>query len=426
MVVRLGWLTPTRIYLLQVGFASLAYALATTLQVVYQIKVIGLGPLQLVLIGTVLEATVLLCEIPTGVVADRYSRRLSIILGAALSGAGFLVHGLSPTFTGALVCSVVWGIGFAFISGAGQAWLVDEIGETDALPAFTKARQVDLAVTIVGIVLAAGLGLVYLGLPLIVAGGVFLALAVVLSMVMTEDGWKPTPVADQATFRALGRQVTDGVRAIRANRIVLTLVGIAFIVGLSSEAFDRLWTNRILTDFVLPNVFGWAGDVIWFTLFALVGTAISLVVSLAANTFARQVMTNDHPNRLLGGLLGMQVMGIVVTAFSPWVGLAVGGVWLRKAAQNLAAPVQAAWINRHLDAQSRATVLSMSSQVDAFGQVAGGPALGKVGSTWGLTAALAGSALVLAPAVMLYLRLRGPHHDERATPTTTSPVVPRR
>lgn len=414
MVVRHGWLTPTRTYLIHVGFSSLAYALAATLQLVYQVTVVGLTPIELVLVGTVLEATVFLCEIPTGIVADQYSRRLSIIIGAVLSGFGFMIQGFIPTFTAAIACSLVWGVGFAFISGAGQAWLVDEVGRENALPTLTRARQLDLVVTIVGTLVAAALGLLYLGLPLIVAGASFLLLALFLALFMTEDGWSPTPAEERETFADLGRQVAVGVRAIRSNRVVMTLVAVALFVGLSSEAFDRLWTDRILTDFALPPVFGLDPDVMWFTGFALVGTLISLGVSLTVNRVSKRAMNQDHPNRLLGGLMGVQVLGVLAMGVSPWLGPALGGMWLRDAARHLAYPVQTAWMHRHLETDARATVMSMSSQVDAFGQVAGGPALGAVGSRWGLTAAIAGSAVVLAPAVFLFLRLRPPTRAEVA------------
>ncbi|HIW62940.1 MAG TPA: MFS transporter [Candidatus Stackebrandtia excrementipullorum] len=412
MFVRPAWLTPTRTYLTQVGFASMAYALAATLQIVYQVQVVGLTPIQLVLVGTVLEATVFFSEIPTGIVADQYSRRLSIIIGAVLSGLGFMIQGFIPTFAAALVCSVVWGIGFAFISGAGQAWLVDEIGRENALPALTRARQLDMVVTIVGILIAGTLGVFYLGLPLIIAGAVFLLLAVFLTLFMTENGWSPTPREERETFADMGRQLVTGVRAIRNNRVVLTLVAVALFVGLSSEAFDRLWTDRILTDFNLPPIFGVDPDVAWFTGIALVGTLFSLIISLTVNRVSKRAMNDRHPNRLLGGLMGVQVLGILCMGVSPWLGLALGGMWLRDAARDLAYPVQTAWMNRHLETNARATVMSMSSQVDAFGQVAGGPSLGAVGSRWGLTAAIAGSAAVLTPAILLFLRLRPPTRKE--------------
>jgi hypothetical protein len=61
---------PTRAYyLLTVGW-GVFYSMAFTLALVYQIQVAHLTPLQLVVVGTVLELTCFLGEIPTGVVAD--------------------------------------------------------------------------------------------------------------------------------------------------------------------------------------------------------------------------------------------------------------------------------------------------------------------------------------------------------------------
>ena len=185
----------------------------------------------------------------------------------------------------------------------------------------------------------------------------------------------------------------------------MTLVLVSLFVGLSSEAFDRLWTDRILTDLDLPGALGLDADVLWFAGIALVGTLISLAVSLTVNRVSKRAVNSEHPNRLLGGLVGAQVFGIALMGISPWLGPALGGLWIREAARDLAYPIQTAWMNRHLEMNSRATVMSLSSQVDAFGQVAGGPGLGAVGSRWGVSAAIVGSAIVLAPAALLFLRL---------------------
>ncbi|MDP6509107.1 MAG: hypothetical protein QF719_08735 [Chloroflexota bacterium] len=61
-------------------------------------EIVGLDPLQLVLVGTVLEATVFIFEVPTGILADVYNRRLSVIVGVALIGADFTLEGAVPRF----------------------------------------------------------------------------------------------------------------------------------------------------------------------------------------------------------------------------------------------------------------------------------------------------------------------------------------
>ena len=46
------------------------WALMTTVSMVFMVTVVGLDPLQMVLVGTVLELSTFLFEIPTGVIAD--------------------------------------------------------------------------------------------------------------------------------------------------------------------------------------------------------------------------------------------------------------------------------------------------------------------------------------------------------------------
>lgn len=62
-------------------------------------------------------------------------------------------------------------------------------------------------------------------------------------------------------------------------------------------------------------------------------------------------------------------------------------------------------MNRSIDARSRATTLSLVSQLDALGQVAGGPPLGALATRTTIRAGLLASALVLAPAAVVLLRL---------------------
>lgn len=105
---------------------SLLFSMATVLSMVYHLEVVGLDPFQLVLVGTVLEASCFLFEVPTGVVADLYSRRRSVLIGIFLYGAGFLMEGSLPWFGTVLLAQVVWGCGDTFLTGALEAWIASE------------------------------------------------------------------------------------------------------------------------------------------------------------------------------------------------------------------------------------------------------------------------------------------------------------
>jgi DHA3 family tetracycline resistance protein-like MFS transporter len=65
-----------------------------------------------------------------------------------------------------------------------------------------------------------------------------------------------------------------------------------------------------------------------------------------------------------------------------------------------------AWINQQIESKVRATVLSMTGQIDALGELSGGPVLGSIGRLLSLRAALWASAATLSLTVPLYQRIR--------------------
>ena len=138
------------VYMLLIGGGEFFSTLVFTVNLIYQVQVAHLNPLQLVLVGTVLEATAFLFEVPTGIVADVYSRRRSIIIGTFLLGIGLALQGVVPKFGVILLAQVIWGIGYTFTSGATEAWLTDEIGVDRANPLFLRASQMRTIGSIVG------------------------------------------------------------------------------------------------------------------------------------------------------------------------------------------------------------------------------------------------------------------------------------
>lgn len=84
---------PYPVYLFISGAFTVSFMMYSVVAAVYRIEVVGLNPFQLVLVGTVLEASVLLFEVPTGAVADTYGRKRSVITGFMLVVAGLI---LSP------------------------------------------------------------------------------------------------------------------------------------------------------------------------------------------------------------------------------------------------------------------------------------------------------------------------------------------
>ena len=118
---------PLAVYLTLEAALSLFIAIYGTMTAVYRVEAAHLNPLQLTLVGTALEGSCFVFQLPTGALADTFSRRISVIIGVFLTGAGFLLEGIFPLFWTIVLASVLWGAGYCFISGAQEAWISDEI-----------------------------------------------------------------------------------------------------------------------------------------------------------------------------------------------------------------------------------------------------------------------------------------------------------
>lgn len=154
------------VYLFIEFSASAFFSMMFVTTSLYEATVAGLTPVQLILVGTTLEIAAFVFEVPTGIVADVYSRRLSIIIGYLLMGVGFLIEGFFPAFLPILFAQVVWGLGYTFTSGATQAWITDEVGEDDANKLFLRATQVGLFASLLGMAGAMLIGANNVALPI--------------------------------------------------------------------------------------------------------------------------------------------------------------------------------------------------------------------------------------------------------------------
>src|SRR5919205_1350558 len=109
-------LHPRFVYLFIEFSASMFFSMMFVVTSLYEATVAGMTPVQLILVGTALELSAFVFEVPTGIVADVYSRRLSIVIGYLLMGLGFLIEGLFAAFLPILLAQVIWGLGYTFTS----------------------------------------------------------------------------------------------------------------------------------------------------------------------------------------------------------------------------------------------------------------------------------------------------------------------
>lgn len=390
---------------------------------VYLVREVGLDPLQLILIGTVMEAAVFIFEIPTGVFADTYGRKLSIVVSILLQGVAWSLVGLVPHFIPILIAWALWGFGYTFMSGAYEAWITDEVGSDEVGPVFVRGQRLSYAGALVGLGLGVGVAAYDLSLSVVLAGALTVAVGLLALVAMPETGYRRRqPGEERPKVGELVATAREGVRFARRTPIILLLLATTLFAGAASEAFDRLREAHFIRDVGLPQ-FGSLDPVVWFGFF---GVASMVVGLLGATVLLRyfERATRGGMARVLFVLTAVLAAGWMVFALAGNLALAVGALLVAGLARSLVGPLYMTWLNQQItDSSVRATVISISGQADAIGQTAGGPVLGVIGNVFGIRAALVTAGFVLTPALALYGRAmrhggKEPELEELPAPTS--------
>jgi DHA3 family tetracycline resistance protein-like MFS transporter len=366
------------------------------------VQTLRFSPLQLILVATVLEIAVFAGEVPTGVVADTYSRRLSVIIGYAGMGGALLAVGLASAPWVVIALFGGWGLASTFVSGAYEAWITDELGVEHIGSVFLRGARVRFVGSLVGLGVCVALGLVSLRLAVSAGGVLLLACAAACVVLMPEKGFRRRPRAErERALLALRSTAAGGIRFVRGRTLVLLLVSTAFFVGFGKEALDRLPEAHVLRDVGVP------GSIAPVVAFGAVAAVTMLFGFFALAPVTRRV---DHGGTAtLARLLVVFTLATIVAqlGFALAAGFALAmSMWVAAlVSRSLVRPLYTTWLNKQIDDSSvRATVLSISGQGNAVGEATGGPVVGVVGNVFGIPAALVTGALSGLPAAALYAR----------------------
>lgn len=233
----------TAIYLVEVGHVSLA----------------GIGAI------AIITGLVTLCaQMPTAYIADRHTRRFAMMIGSAIMALGVAVLVPWPSLTGGMLAGILAGLGFAFISGSGQALMHDSLEQCGKSNMYVKVMGRAQSKGLIGnIVLIALVPMTYVidkRLPFV--------LGVVAFLILFAISW--AFIEPQRPKKSGSGHVNEVIVAMRTfvnRKTVLLFVAIGLVFGLYSAPAD--YTNLILKDLGLsPQFIGWV-----FAASSLVGAA---------------------------------------------------------------------------------------------------------------------------------------------------------
>ena len=394
-------LSAYKTYLLFSAITAMCFSLVSTVMIVYHIEIVHLNPLQLILVGTTLELACFIFEIPTGIVADVYSRKLSIVIGGVLTGVGFILEGSISSFIFVLVAQIVWGLGSTFISGSLEAWIAEEEKNKDLDEIYIKGAQAGQIGAFIGIVLSTVIANFSVRLPIIVSGVLFIILALFLWLYMPENNFKPSVPGDLNTFKKMVYTFKSGLKFVKSKSIIMILLAVTLFYGLSSEGYDRLSNAHFLQDTTLPKL-GNLSSVTWFGIFGILGMILSFIVM---HFMAKNLKNED--NRKNGKLLLciniLYISSMLIFALTRNFSLMLIAYLATNTFRIINKPIFSAWLNGHIDDNSRATVLSINGQMNSLGQILGGPIIGIIATNISVSIGIVCTSLLVAPVLVLYI-----------------------
>lgn len=373
--------------------------------------VMGLSLTEVSILYVVITLSNLVLEIPTGVLADVYSRRLSVILGGVFIGLTYVLMGTFPTFAIALLGGFIEAIGDTCVSGALQAWITDEVGENAVGKVFLRGRQVATPAHWAGVLLSIALAaLLNYQAPIILGGALWFVLTIFLVLFMPETNFqRPAMKSGGSMFLDLLKAslsvFADGARLVRGSRILQALFIAQLLSAAFFDGFYKFSRAHVLQSFALPTLtlplLGALKDNVWFGLLEMLQGLFCL---LGAEVIRRRVPLDKSgaPAGVLLVIYGVILAALPVFAFTGHFGLTLALWVLVSGLQDIGRPITEAWLNQNIPSNVRATVISMSSQTGMLGTLGSSTALGAFGDRFGVRGALGLSGVLLLPLVWVY------------------------
>jgi MFS family permease len=337
-------------------------------------------------------------EVPTGAIADRWGRKVSMAIGAGLYAlAMFLVLAdvLSPFF---LIGYALWNTSSAFIGGADAAFLYDSLkadGRTsEAAKRSGRSLGVQQAAQGVGAVLGAWIATIDITMCFTIAGLCGLAAAAIAL------SFKEPPRLLQGETQLGYRQNIVAALKIASDRpVVRWLVVLGALLPLIP-----LTTYYVLLQ---PYAIGVGVPVVWLGAIVL---AVQLATFVASSLTHRTQGRVSLPTLVAAGIVVVIAAGALLGSF-PSIP-ALGLVALVALVPAVLQPLLSSRLNDLIPSTQRATILSLNGLVSELGLVATMPTMLWLADSVGAPSAAALSAVLFGSIVIpLFLLWRSAEHD---------------
>jgi DHA3 family tetracycline resistance protein-like MFS transporter len=350
---------------------------------------------QIGLLAAVFEASILIFEMPTGLLADIYGRRISIILSAVVSLISGLVFVSFPFLTGFIVAEILCGLGETLRSGALEAWLVDSLkheGKEEQIKhAFAQGTKFKTAGNLFGLILGgylASLNIKFVWVPFTI---IFFLLSSFLILKMREEYRLEKESWEKMSFK-FSETIKQSLNVVKSQKLILALILLSLFSEFSFETISQFWQVHFNENLLLPTrYFGWI---------LAIASVVTILFIDKVTKFSERFRYEVSVLIILQTLFLFSLLFISLTS-SPL--LAVIFFILLQSFVSFKEPVFLDLYNKHIPSSQRATLLSFQNLVGSGGEVLAGLCIGLVAQRFGLRITFGLGTVMLFVGIVVFL-----------------------
>jgi MFS family permease len=377
-----------------------AFALGTILPVyVLYFRHYQINLFQIALLASIFEASILIFEMPTGLVADIYGRKISVALSAFVSFVSGILFIFFPFLFGFIIAEILSGLGETLRSGALEAWLVDSLKhegkEGKVKYAFAQGTKYRIVGNLLGLVLGGYLAWLNVKLVWVPFSLIFFILSIFLISKMREE-YKIEKTVSGKIFPKVSEMIKKNLAILKSHKLILASLLLVLFSEFSFETISQYWQVHFSENlFIKTEYFGWI-----IAISSVITILLIDKVAQLAEKFKHEVSSLV----ILQSLFGLSLLVVAIT-YSPI--LAVIFFILLQSFTSFKEPIFLDLYNKHIPSEQRATLLSFQSLVGSGGEVLAGLCIGVVALKFGLRITFGlGSAVLLLGLVLFALFAR--------------------